>query len=211
MAGLSDLRATEDPQDQAVIAVAEAFTAPPAASPLPRSAVRTALGHAAALGISHEFLRWAWPLAARAACDLADTATTTGLLAMLDGYRPGQLAPMLRAERDLTRARLASADGSPDAGAALTAAITRLRQHSTPYPLARGLLDHAQHLLRTGDHEGRRRGDRRSPQHRRPAGLPATARPRRHHPPRQPSRHDLTRPQARAYCRSRRDHQEADG
>ena len=34
-----------------------------------------------------------------------------------------------------------------------TAAITRLRQHSTPYHLAHGLLDHAQHLHRTGDDE----------------------------------------------------------
>jgi hypothetical protein len=34
-----------------------------------------------------------------------------------------------------------------------TAAIAGLRQHSTPYYLAHGLLDHAQHLLRTGDDE----------------------------------------------------------
>ena len=34
-----------------------------------------------------------------------------------------------------------------------TAAITRLRQHSTPYHLAHGLLDHAEHLLRLGDDE----------------------------------------------------------
>jgi hypothetical protein len=105
---------------------------------------RAALGHAAALGISHAYLRWAWPLAAH---DLADTAatttTTTDLLALLDGYQPGHLA----------RARLASADGSPEAGAALAAAITGLRQHSTPYHLAHGLLDHAQHLLGTGDGE----------------------------------------------------------
>ena len=32
-------------------------------------------------------------LAARAAHDLADTATAAELLTMLDGYRPGQLAP----------------------------------------------------------------------------------------------------------------------
>jgi hypothetical protein len=105
------------------------------------------------LGVSWDFLRWAWPLAARAAYDLADTATTTGLLAMLDGYQPGQLAPMQRAERDLARARLAAADGGPDAGAVFTAAIAGLRQHSTPYHLAHGLLDHAEHLVRTGDDE----------------------------------------------------------
>ena len=98
-------------------------------------------------------MRWAWPLAARASHDLADTATATELLDLLDGYRPEQLAPMQRAERDLARARLTAADGGPDAGAAFAAAITGLCQHSTPYHLAHGLLDHAAHLLRVGDEE----------------------------------------------------------
>jgi class 3 adenylate cyclase/tetratricopeptide (TPR) repeat protein len=154
LTGLGHLRASEDPQDQATIAAVEAFTA--AAHRQPGTALhcaRTALDHADALGISWDFLRWAWPLAARAAHDLADTATTTELLAMLDSYQPGQLAPMQRAERDLARARLTTADAGPDTGAAFPAAITRLRQHSTPYHLAHGLLDHAEHLLRLGDDE----------------------------------------------------------
>jgi hypothetical protein len=152
-AGLGDLRASEDPQDQALIAVVEGFTAAGLQPAAALRCARAALGQVGALGISHEYLRWAWPLAARAAHDLADTATVNDLLAMLDGYQPGHLAPMQRAERDLTRARLTSADGSPDASAAFPAAITGLRQHSTPYHLAHGLLDHAQHLLRTGDHK----------------------------------------------------------
>jgi hypothetical protein len=40
---------------------------------------------------------------------------------------------------------------SPDAGPAFAAAVAGLRQHSTPYHLAHGLLDHAQHLSRLGD------------------------------------------------------------
>jgi class 3 adenylate cyclase/tetratricopeptide (TPR) repeat protein len=154
LAGLGDLRASEDPQDQVIIAVAEAFTA--AARGQPAAALRHAraiLGHAAALDISEESLRWAWPLAARAAHDLADTAATAELLAMLDGYQPGQLAPMQRAERDLARARLTATGGGPDAAAAFTTAIAGLRQHSTPYHLAHGLLDRAEHLLRVGDAE----------------------------------------------------------
>lgn len=83
----------------------------------------------------------------------ADPATTE-LIALLDGHRPGQLAPMLRAERGLARARLSASDCDPAGAAALfAAAITGLRQHSTPYHLAHGLLDHAEHLLRTGDTE----------------------------------------------------------
>jgi class 3 adenylate cyclase len=155
LAGLGDLRASEDLQDQADIALAEAFTA--AAGREPAVALRharSALGHADAMGISHDVLRWAWPLAARAAHELADIAATTELLALLDGYRPGQLAPMQRAERDLARARLAAAHGDgPDVGAAFAAAIAGLRQHSSPYHLAHGLLDYAEYLLRVADGE----------------------------------------------------------
>ncbi len=154
LAGLADLRASEDPQDQGLIAAVEAFTA--AARRQPAAALchaRAILGHADALEISHELVRWAWPLAARAAHDLADTATARELLALLDGYQPGQLAPMQRAERALARARLTAADADPGAGAAFTAAIAGLRQHSTPYHLAHGLLDHAAHLAAHGDTE----------------------------------------------------------
>jgi len=154
LAGLADLRASEDPQDQASLGVAEAYTA--AADHQPAAALRlarTVLGRAGALAIGHECLQWAWPLAARVAHNLADTVTTTELLALLDGYRPGQLAPMQRAERDLVRARLAAADGDPDVTAAFNAAIAGLRQHSSPYHLAHGLLDHAEYLSRLADDE----------------------------------------------------------
>ena len=72
---------------------------------------------------------------------------------MLDGSQPGHLVPMLSAERDLVSARVAAQDGDPAATAALAAAVGRLRELSTPYHLAHGLLDQAQHLLRQGDTE----------------------------------------------------------
>jgi hypothetical protein len=115
LAGLANLRASEDPQDQELFAVVEALTAAARGQP--------------------------------------DTATTTDLLALRDRHHPGDLAPMQRAERDLARARLTTADGDQAAGAAFAAAITGLRQHSTPYYLAHGLLDHAAHPLRTGEDE----------------------------------------------------------
>ena len=135
-----------------MISLVEAFTA--AARRQPQDALRHArarLAHAGALGISHDYLRWAWPLAARAACELGDTAATRELLALLDAYQPGHLAPMLRAERDLARARLAARDGDPAAAAAFAAAISGLRELGTPYHLAHGLLDHAAYLTRRGD------------------------------------------------------------
>ena len=97
--------------------------------------------------------RWVWPLAARCAHELADVATVRDLLALLDSYPPGHLAPMLRAERDLVRARLAASDGDAVVADAFTAAIAGLREQSTPYHLAHGLLDHAEHLLAAGDAE----------------------------------------------------------
>jgi hypothetical protein len=60
---------------------------------------------------------------------------------------------MLRAERDLARAHLADYHGDPDVAASFAAAIVSLRESSTPYHLAHGLLDHAQRLSRWGDAE----------------------------------------------------------
>jgi tetratricopeptide (TPR) repeat protein len=146
LASLSDLHASEDPQDQSMVKVAAAFTA--AARGQPEAALRSAravLAYADALGISATYLRWAWPLAARASHELGDSAAVEDLIALLDSHQPGHLAPMLRAERDLARARLA--------GTGFEAAITGLRERSTPYHLAHGLLDHAEHLARHGDTE----------------------------------------------------------
>jgi class 3 adenylate cyclase/predicted ATPase len=154
LAELRDLRASEDLQDKSLISVVEAFTA--AARRQHEDALRharAALAYADALGISFETLRWGWPLAVRAAFELRDTAATRELIAMLDSYQPGHVAVMLRAERDLARARLADSDGDQAAASAFAAAITGLREHSTPYHLAHGLLDHAEYLTRQGDAE----------------------------------------------------------
>ena len=152
LGALQDLQASEDPQDMAKISIAEGFTA--AARRQPGAALRHArdtLSHVGALGISQECLLWAWPLAARAAHDLGDTTAIGELLTLLDSYQPGDVAPMLHAERDLTRARLADDHGDPDAAALFAAAVAGVREHGTPYHLAHGLLDQAQHLSRRGD------------------------------------------------------------
>ena len=154
LAALGELRDTEDLQDKATIGLVEGFAA--AARGQAADALRHARGllaYADTVGISGESLRWAWPLAARAAHELRDTAATGELLAMLDSYLPGNLAPMQRAERDLVRARLADHDDGQAATASFAAAISGLRQHSTPYHLAHGLLDYAQHLSGMGDAE----------------------------------------------------------
>jgi hypothetical protein len=73
------------------------------------------------------------------------------LLALLDSQRSGHAVPLLPAERDLARARLADCDGDPAAGPAFAAAISTLRELSRPYYLAHGLLDHARYLMRQDD------------------------------------------------------------
>jgi tetratricopeptide (TPR) repeat protein len=152
LAGLTDLRASEDSQDTGMVSLVEGFTA--AARLQPQAALRharTALADIGTLGISHDCVRWTWPLAARAAHELRDTATTGELLALLAASPPGYLPPMLRAERDLTLARLAAADHDPSATPTFATAINSLRELSTPYHLAHGLLDQAQHLLSLPD------------------------------------------------------------
>ncbi len=154
LAELPDLRASEDPQDKAEVSFVEAFTA--AALRRPEDALRHCRGvlaHTGTLGITADWPRWAWPLAARTAHDLHDTAATSELLALLDDCPTGHLAPMLRAERELARARLAASDSDQPATAAFAEAVTSLHEHSTAYHLAHGLLDQAEYLTRLGDAE----------------------------------------------------------
>jgi class 3 adenylate cyclase/tetratricopeptide (TPR) repeat protein len=149
---LHELRDSEDPQDRSMVARARACIA--AASDQPAAALRQAripLDYADQLGIGSECPRWAWPVAARAAHDLNDTDTTDRLLAQLDAYQPGQLAPMQRAERDLVSARLAGRRDDADTARMFVQAVASLRTMSTPYHLAHGLIDHAEYLQTTGD------------------------------------------------------------
>jgi tetratricopeptide (TPR) repeat protein len=155
LAGVQSLRASESPQDKTLLLLAEAFTA--AAGDQRQDALRHAravLAHADSLGISHGDTLWAWPLAARTAGELGAATVTRELLSQLDSYPPGHVAPLLRAERDLARARLAASDGDQAAAAAFAAAIILLREHGTPYHLAHALLDHAQYLRHHGDAGG---------------------------------------------------------
>ncbi len=133
LADLRDLRGNEDAQTKAEISLAEAFIA--AARHQPDEALRHAQDVVAlrdTLGISHECVRWAWPLAARTAHELGDVVTTGDLLALLDSYQPGYLAPALQAERDLTGARLAGRDDGQDADVAFAAGSPACASRAPP-------------------------------------------------------------------------------
>ena len=155
LAAVQSLRTSEAPQDKTMLFLAEAFIA--AARGQLEDALRhtrAILAYADSLGISHGDTLWAWPLAARAAHELGDITAVRELLGLVDSYQPGHVAPLLRAERDLARARLAASAGDPAGAAAFATAITHLRELGTPYRLAGGLLDHAQYLLRHDDADG---------------------------------------------------------
>jgi hypothetical protein len=152
LASLRNMRASEAPQDQTTLGLAEAFTS--AARGEPEDTLRHAravLAHAPAVGMGHGDLIWVWPLAVRAAHELGDATATQELVALLDSYQPGHVARILRAERDLARARLAGHDGDEAAAAAFASAIAGLREHGTPYHLAHGLLDQAGYQLSRGN------------------------------------------------------------
>ncbi len=147
---LQDLRASEEPQGQAELGAVEAMVA--AARGAPEEALRCArqsFVHLDAIGFSP--MEWTWALALRAAFELADHAAVRELLAMLDSRPPGHIPPMLRPERDLARARLAAAAGDQAAGPLFASAISGLRELSTPYHLAHGLLDQAAYLTGLSD------------------------------------------------------------
>ena len=150
--GLHELRTTEDPQRQASLDLTEAFAA------AARGQSQAALRHARAvlalvpvLGLGNPDMAWAWSIAARVADELSDATAIRDLLTLVDSHQPGHVAHMLQAERDLARARLAGHDGDQAAAAAFAAAIAGLRERSTPYHLAHGLLDHARYHLQRGD------------------------------------------------------------
>jgi class 3 adenylate cyclase/predicted ATPase len=150
LAALREMRNSEAPQDQAILRLTEAFTAAARGQQEETQRhSRAVLAFAPALGIGNGEVVWAWSLAARVAHELGDAATRE--LALLDSYQPGHVIPRLRAERDLARARLAHHDDDETAAAALAAAIAGLREHGTPYHLAHGLLDYAQHHIQHGD------------------------------------------------------------
>ena len=150
--GFDPFRNSEDPEDRALLALADLLTA--AAGDRPEEALRhctEALSYAGQLSVAHESVRWAWPVAARAALELDDRGALEQLLAMLDAELPGRIPPVLRAERVLVQARMAAATGDAEAGRMFEAAVHEMRALSPPHLLAHGLLDHAEHLAGAGE------------------------------------------------------------
>jgi class 3 adenylate cyclase len=163
LASLASLRTTERVDDRAYAALLEAFIAFALGRPAEALAhARGVLSFAPAIGIRRDQVRWAWPLAARLAAELGDSATLAELFALLEAQPPGQLPPLLRAEDRLARARAAASAADPDAGSAFTDAVAALRHTASPYRLAWGLIDQAAFLARAGQAVPARAGEARA-------------------------------------------------
>ncbi len=154
MAIVDNFAGSEDKQD-----VAEHATAMAAAAALDGSHeqalahARVSLDQAGAVNLRHDAIRWVWPIAADAALALDDVSEVAGLLDWLDAHPPGHIPPVLRAERLRIRARLLERQGDDEAGPAFTAATKAFRDLGSPFHLATGLLNHAQHLSTHGARE----------------------------------------------------------
>jgi class 3 adenylate cyclase/tetratricopeptide (TPR) repeat protein len=150
---LDSTEVAEDPQTQGYVKLAEALIA--AAEHRPRETLQHAqavLDRADAVGIGHEMIVWAWPLALRAALALNDDERAAQLVAFLDAHPPGHTPPLLRAERELAAARMAPTSNRADLDAGFGAAVAALRRFGSPYHLAQALLDYAERLTEIGDH-----------------------------------------------------------
>jgi tetratricopeptide (TPR) repeat protein len=143
---------TEDPWDLSNFAAAQVMAAAAQGDWAEALAhAERSLSYTDALGLSSEPTRWPWPIAADAALALGDDSEVTRLLEWLDQYPTGHVPPVLRADRLRIRARLLAVKGDPQAGAAFDAATQTFRDLGSPYHLAVGLLDHADHLQAVGE------------------------------------------------------------
>jgi tetratricopeptide (TPR) repeat protein len=149
---LEPLRLGDNPQDNGDLATLDALLA--AASRDDHAALAAgleALKSAPASGISSEFVRWGWPVAARAAAAIGDDEAVDFLLGVLDAHPVGHLPPIVRAERDLAVAKRLVTTNLTRGVDALDAAIVQLRAAGSPYHLAHALLDRAELTKETND------------------------------------------------------------
>ena len=138
---------TEDSQDIAAAATALAAAAACGGEhPRALAKAQRALSYADALGLRHEGIRWAWPLAGDAALALGELAELDQLIQWLDNHPPGQVPAVLRAEQLRVHAKLLAVKQDPQADAAFDDATRAFRELRSPYHLAVGLLDHAEHI-----------------------------------------------------------------
>lgn len=112
---------------------------------------RLVLSHVESAGIGNESVRWALPVAARAARSLGDAQVLAELAELLDSHPVGHLAPVLRAYRKLLKAFDETSLDKEAANGSFAEAVAAFREVDNPYELAHALVDHAGYLAATGN------------------------------------------------------------
>ncbi len=103
------------------------------------------------LGLTHPAVKFGLVLAVEAALDLDDTAKAEEFLGIVQGARPGQVTPILRAQTARLAARLAARRGDPEsAESGFLAAEQGFRRIGVPFELAVALLEHGEWLVSQG-------------------------------------------------------------
>jgi predicted ATPase/class 3 adenylate cyclase len=106
------------------------------------------LGAIVEIGASDQAVKVALPQALEAALALGERERAEQLLATVEGWPPGRLAPSVRAHADRFRARIAADDGETvRADHGFAAAASTFREYSMPFWLAITLTEHAEWLV----------------------------------------------------------------
>ncbi len=113
-------------------------------------AAQRAIAARSELGITFYPVKFGLFEALEAAFALRDLEKARELLAIVDGLRPGQLTPLLRAQQARFRARLAGLSDGADAAADFATAESIFRDLGMPFRLAVAQLEHAEWLARNG-------------------------------------------------------------
>lgn len=128
---------------EAAVLLAEASAGP--AFEAARSAIDEALR--GGLGVAHEAVRLAFPVALEAALDLGDLDQADRLADLLASRPPGEVPPFLRAQVVRARALITAARGEDDdVEQDLAGVEATLRELGYPYWTARAQLDRAEWL-----------------------------------------------------------------
>jgi class 3 adenylate cyclase/tetratricopeptide (TPR) repeat protein len=155
--GLRRFSVSENVQDQAFISTTQALVCGASGQQVEAlEQARGALANLDALGMNCEYLVFAWPVANDAAKALGDRQAIEDLLSLFEAHPIGQLPPLLRAERALTKAHLATVPG--EAGSALVEtefadAVAAFRRAGSPWHLGRALADYGGYLAACGQAE----------------------------------------------------------
>ncbi len=158
-----DYSDSDDVQIQAIYAVVRAIVADANGDAAQALALaRLAFDLRDALSHRHGAVKWSYPIAVQAALAIGDLAAAEELVSTVEGWKPGQISPLMRAMTERFRARLAPDE--PETDARFKSATGLLREIGAPFYRACTMLEHASGSSRTIGQRTPNRSSRRRAQ-----------------------------------------------